>query len=160
VTQSAPCLSPELARALAARLRDAIEAGERLASFVFDDRGEADRPAALADGEELAAAHDFVLRVLHGASDPLNYRILGAVAAAQAHAGLETGAAIDALAAEVDLVRLSLLERVNDLIQLGLIARDLQRDSVLLSPAGAALFETVAELDAEVARWLTKRRRR
>ncbi len=150
-----PCVSPELARALAARLRDANAAGEQLASFAWTEGP----PAAagpgpeLRGGEELAVAHDFLLRVLHGVSEPLSWQVLAAVAGAQ------EGPSLDLLAQRLELPRLALTERVNALIQLGLMGRDLEHDSVTPTPAGTALFELVCELDAEIARWLATRRR-
>jgi hypothetical protein len=146
-----PRVSAQLARALAARLRDATEAGEQLASFAFTEAAPAPGPE-LRDGEELAAAHDFLLRVLHGLSEPLGWQVLAAVAP-------EERVALDALAERLTMPRLTLTERVNALIQLGLMARDLEHDAVMVSPAGTALFELVCELDAEIAHWLSKRRK-
>lgn len=150
----APCVAPGLARALAARLRDAAAAGERLASFTFEGGGAAPGPE-LRDGEELAAAHDFLLRVLRGVGDPLNWRVLAAVAGSDE----EDAITLDALADMLELPRLTIGERVNELIQLGLAARDLEHDTVVASPAGNGMFELVCELDAEIAGWLAKRRR-
>ena len=147
----APCVSPQLARALAARLRDAAAAGEQLASFAFSEGTDPPGPE-LRDGEEVAAAHDFVLRVLHGVSDPVSWQVLAAVVGGEDRS-------LDGLADRVALPRLTVTERVNALIQLGLMARDLEHDSVTASPAGEALFELICELDAEVAGWLAKRRR-
>ncbi len=146
-----PCVSPALARALAARLRDATTAGEQLASFAFTEGAPAPGPE-LRDGEELAAAHDFVLRVLHGVSDPLSWNVLAAVVG-------EDDLSVDALADRLELPRLAITERVNALIQLGLMGRDLEHDSITPSPAGSALFELVCELDADGARWLSRRRK-
>ncbi|MHB1838050.1 MAG: hypothetical protein ACYCXW_24145 [Solirubrobacteraceae bacterium] len=145
-----PCVSPQLARALAARLRDAAAAGEQLASFAFTEGAPAPGPE-LREGEELTAAHDFLLRVLHGVSDPVAWDLLAAV--------MGEATSIDALAQRLGLPRLVATERANALIQLGLMARDLERDSVVASPAGTALYELVCELDAEIAGWLSKRRR-
>ena len=156
-----PCVSPHLARALAARLRDATAAGEQLASFAFTEGTPAPGPE-LREGEELAAAHDFLLRVLHGVSEPLSWKVLATVATEGGHESDEhdvRALSIDALADRLELPRLALTERVNALIQLGVMARDLEHDSVAASPAGVALYELVCELDAEIARWLSKRRR-
>jgi hypothetical protein len=148
-----PCASPALARALAARLRDAANAGERLASFAFSEGAAAPGPE-LREGEEMAAAHDFLLRVLRGIGDPLNWRVLSVVATAQDGERIS----LDVLADAVEMPRLAVAERANELIQLGLAARDLEHDSVLLSPAGSAMFDLICELDAEIAGWLSKRR--
>ncbi|HET9719644.1 MAG TPA: hypothetical protein VFP55_06170 [Solirubrobacteraceae bacterium] len=159
-----PCVSPQLARALAARLRDAAAAGEQLAAFAFSEGTPSPRPELL-DGEEVAVAHDFLLRVLHGVSDPLSWRVLaeceaGAEAAVPSgQAPVAEGVGIDRLAAALDLPRLTVTERVSSLIQLGLLARDLEHDAVVVSPAGQALYELVCELDAQIAGWLAKRRK-
>jgi hypothetical protein len=154
-----PCVSPLLARALAARLRDANAAGEQLASFAFTEGAPAPGPE-LRPGEELAAAHDFLLRVLHGVSEPVSWRVLALVVAGAQEAGAadEAGFPLDALSDALELPRLAVTERVNALIQLGLMARDLEHDTIAPSPAGTALFELVCELDAEIARWLSKRK--
>jgi len=55
---------------------------------------------------------------------------------------------------------MALVERIHDLIQLGLVARDLQLDTVRATGAGEGLLELVTGLEADVARWLSKRRRR
>jgi hypothetical protein len=156
-----PCVSPQLARALAARLRDASAAGEQLASFAFRE-GTPPPGVELAPGEERAAAHDFLLRALHGVSEPLNWSVLAAVVEAAGDLPTGEGRApergIDALGIALGMPRLALTERVNGLIQLGLMARDLEHDSVTVSPAGTALFELICELDAEIAGWLARRR--
>jgi hypothetical protein len=144
-----------LARGLAARMRDAVEAADRLASFSYDGRPGESPPSALADGEELATAHDMVLRVLRAGGDTLNFRILAAAAAQSSH-----GAPIDPLARDLGVSRMALVERVHDLIQLGLLARDLQLDTVRATGAGEGLLQLVTTLEADVARWLAKRRRR
>jgi hypothetical protein len=156
MTVVTPCVSPQLARALAARLRDAAAAGERLASFAFTEGAPSPGPE-LREGEELATAHDFVLRVLHGVSEPRGWQVLAAVVGAGSEGA---GIGVDALAAELELPRLVVTERVGTLIQLGLMARDLEHDTIVPSAAGTAMFELVCELDAEIAGWLSKRRAR
>lgn len=142
-------------RSLAARLRDAAEAADRLADFSFDGRWDHAQapPPTLAPDDEAGAAHDFVLRVLAAVGEPLNFRVLDAARAPD-------GAALDTLAADLGIARLALIERVHGLIQLGLVARDLQADLVRATPAGVGLAELVAGLGDEVAEWLGKRRRR
>ncbi len=146
-------LPPELARGLAARLRDALDAAVRLASFSFEENGPP--PPELIDGQESGVARDFVLRAVAGASDPSNHRLLVA-----AHAEEEAGGVtVERLCELLELPRLAITERVNELIQLGLAARDLKRDTVVCRPAGAALTELLVELEGEVAGWLAKRKR-
>lgn len=143
-----------LARALAARLRDAVEAADRMASFAFDAAPGVSSPPALSDGEELATAHDLVLRVLKETGDSLNFRVLTAAAA---HGN---GASIESLAFDLGLSRIALIERAQALIQVGLVARDLKLDTIRTTPAGEGMLEVVSTLEADVAGWLAKRRRR
>lgn len=154
-TRRAPAdeiLTP-LARQLASRLRDAAEAADRLADFSFDGRWDQPLAPVLADGEETRTAHDFLLRVLTAVGEPLNFRVLSA-------AGAPDGAALTVLATDLGLSRLALIERVHGLIQLGLVARDLQADTARATTAGTGLVELVTGLEDEVAEWLGKRRRR
>lgn len=146
--------SPRLARGVAARIRDAVEAAERLASFSFDADPAAENRVQLAEGEEREVARDFLLRVFRGASDRTGHRIL-LIAAARA----EDGVSLGALAAELELPRMAASERVNALIQVGLVYRDLQLDAVRIAPAGEAIVALLGELEREVAEWLGKRRR-
>lgn len=143
-----------LARGLAARLRDATEAADRLADFSFEERWDRALPTSLPDGDEAGVAHDFVLRAFAGAADPLNYRLLDMVGRSS------TGVTITDLMSETQLTRLALIERVHGLIQLGLLARDLQADTVRPTPAGLGMTELIGGLQIEVAEWLGKRRRR
>lgn len=139
----------EPARGLAARLRDAAAAADRLAEFSFDDVRAAAEPT-LAEGEEAATAEDFVLRAVHGATDPFGYRILRAA---------EEGLGVDELATGLGLTRLALLERVHELLQLGLVARDLETDVVRATPAGTAIADWLQAVSHDTAGWLAKRRR-
>lgn len=143
-----------LARALAARLRDAAEAADRLAEFSFDQRWDVPLASTICDGDETAVAHDFVLRVLAGAVEPVNHRMLQLIVTS------ETGARPDALMQDSGLTRMAVIERVHALIQLGLVARDLQADTVCATPAGRGMVEYVEQLESDVAQWLCKRRRR
>lgn len=146
-----PLASRALARGLAARLRDAAIAADRLSEFAFQDtRAPAPAPA-LPDGDEDAVALDFVARAFEAAGDRSNLALLRAVA--------DGPVTTDALTAGSPLPRLALLERVHALVQLGLLERDLARDSIAPTPAGLALLALVDELAADVAEWLRKRRR-
>jgi predicted DNA-binding transcriptional regulator len=149
--QSPP--AARLARGLAARLRDAADAADRLADFAFEAGAEAP-PPTLADGEEATAAHDFLLRTLGLAADPVNHAILTTACRAEA------GVPIERLSADLHLSELSVIERAHGLIQVGLVARDLQAGTVLATTAGQALVELIAELERDVAEWLGKRQRR
>lgn len=155
-----PCVSPQLAWALAGHLCDAVAASEHAGLPTFTEGAV---PASdLCDGEELAAAHDLLLRVLRGVSDPLDWRILSAVISDCAETESEpksTGFPLDAIADTLELPRLVVTERIRSLVRLGLVACDPEHNNVGPSPAGSALFELICELDAEIARWLSHRRK-
>jgi DNA-binding HxlR family transcriptional regulator len=154
MTGATPHVSPVLARALAARLRDAVHAADRLASFAFVGEAEGTPSTQMADGEEVATAQDFVLRTFHAACERTNHQIIAAAIVAG-----DKGATVDRLAADIGLTRMALLERVHELIQLGLVGRDLPRDTIRATAAGEGLLELMSELGTEVVEWVRQRRR-
>jgi DNA-binding MarR family transcriptional regulator len=87
------------------------------------------------EGESLDNARELVLRALRMMGDPLQYRALLRLR--------ESDADLGALAALLDLPRLAVWERVNDLVQAGLVARSHEADQAGLSAVGQALVELV-----------------
>jgi DNA-binding HxlR family transcriptional regulator len=131
-----------LGRALAPRLAEIAAALDRYSEFAFVPDAPAPSPA-FAPGEELGAARELVLRALRTASDPLNDRILRR---------LEQGdASLHDLATLVSLPRLALWERLNDLVQAGLVARSLEGDRAGLTEAGRVLADLVGQASAATA---------
>ena len=133
------------------RVRDAILAERRLERFTFAPEAPAagggrGSLAALVDEAEAPArlSRDVTLRALAAASDPINCRILD---------GLDgPPVAMAELARRVGLPGLALSERVSALVQVGLAARDLEKDAVVPTAAGeglAALVDAVAKRLAE-----------
>ncbi len=123
---------------------DEIEATiERLRSFAFEP--DADASAAVTDeGEALDTARELVLRVLRVMSDPLGYRLLRHL--------LEGDAGSRELGSLLALPHTAVWERVNDLVQAGLVGRSLEADRVGLTAAGRAfvgLVEAIAHAAAE-----------
>jgi DNA-binding IclR family transcriptional regulator len=59
---------------------------------------------------------------------------------------LEADTDLDALATLLGLPRLAVWERVNDLVQAGLVARSLEADQAGLTAAGEALVELVESI--------------
>lgn len=107
--------------------------GEWLSSF----RGE--------QGEQAAAARESVLRALRMASDSTNFGILSALTDG-------VGTPVDDLARLTGLSRLSLAERIGDLVSAGLAAKLPEANQVVGVPAGAAivrLVEAASERAAE-----------
>ncbi len=130
-------------KALGVRL-DEIEATiERLRSFAFEPEAGAS-VAGTAEGEVLDTARELVLRALRVMSDPLGYRLLRRL--------LEGDAGSGELGSLLALPHTAVWERVNDLVQAGLVGRSLEADRVGLTAAGQALVglcETIAHAAAE-----------
>lgn len=134
----------DLSTALALRLRDLARMLDRL------DRLEAGTGRWLASQQpaDLAsAAQDMTLRALRVAADSTNFRLLGRLAEAAALTSAE-------LEGTVGLGRLALAERLNDLVQVGLAARNVDTDQVQATPAGAALAGLINSISQATARRL------
>ena len=121
-------------KALGARLEELEATIERFRAFAFEPDAASTRPAVV-EGESLENARELVLRAFRMMGDPLHYRAL-------LHLGA-SDSSLDALAAVLDLPRLAVWERVNDLVQAGLVVRSLEADQAGLSAAGQALVELV-----------------
>lgn len=87
------------------------------------------------------AARELFLRALRVAGDPVNYRILQL---------LEPAGTVDlsALVQRTGLDRVAASERVNDLVQVGLAARDLVGDQIRGTPLASGLLGFVEGLAA------------
>lgn len=116
---------------LGSRLVDVLVAMERHEAFVF---GGDNRPATLSNDGGVVA-RDFVLRALSTMADSVNYRLMLHLAEADAPLG--------DLCDHVGLGRAAVWERVNDLVQVGLVGRELERDLVGLSGSGQELVKFV-----------------
>jgi len=116
---------------LGSRLADVLVAMDRHQAFVFG--GENQPSAATSDGGPVA--RDFVLRALRSMSDSVNYQLMLKLA--------ETDAPLGDLCDQVGLGRAAVWERVNDLVQVGLVGRELERDLVGLSGPGQELVKFV-----------------
>ena len=130
-------------KALGVRL-DEIEATiERLRSFAFEpdtasSRSEDD------EGAVLDTARELVLRALRVMSDPLGYRLLRRL--------LDGDADLEELGKLLELPHAAVWERVNDLVQAGLVGHSLEADQAGLTAAGQAfvvLVEAIAHAAAE-----------
>ncbi|MFV2040122.1 MAG: winged helix-turn-helix domain-containing protein, partial [Acidimicrobiales bacterium] len=113
-----------------ARLRDVNAAIERQAAFVF---GPEDRPVAEADDN--GTARDLVLRALGVLADPLNYQLLLHLS--------KDDAVLPELCEHLGLGYPAVWERIQDLIQAGLVGRSLDQDLAGLSATGSELVKFV-----------------
>lgn len=125
-----------LGSGLGGRLRELTLALRRHDAFVFRTAGDPEPPPP--DEESSGAARDLVLRALGILADPDSYRMLHRLGA-----GDTTSAELSRLAGQSRLVG---WERVNDLVQVGLVGRQLDGDRVGLTAAGQAALVLVEEL--------------
>jgi hypothetical protein len=135
-----------LSNALALRLRSLARAADRLDRL---ESGSGAWLSSLTPAEIDAAAGEMTLRALRTAADPFNYRVLRCLAdqPTLSMPALESGSGLD---------RLSLGERVNDLIQVGLASREIDTDSVQITDAGRALAGLLGDIQRETAERLAE----
>ena len=141
-------IDPELiGRGLAQRLHQLMAAFERYDSFVFRPGASAGATAGatvlLAD-EAGPAAKALVLRALRCCGDTACWQVMERLAVADATTG--------ELAVLLGCPRLIAWEQVNELVQAGLAARDLDGDRVGLTSAGRGMAELVEALTEAAAR--------
>jgi hypothetical protein len=130
-----------VAGGLVGRLRSLVMALDRL------DRLESGSGTWLAQfkAEELPdAATELTLRALRASADPTNFAILKALADDDSRSLAQL---IDA----TGLGRLSLSERLNDLVQVGLALRLIEIDHAQITAAGASLVRLIEAVSTEVA---------
>jgi DNA-binding HxlR family transcriptional regulator len=130
-----------LSHALALRLRDLARLADRL------DRLESGTGEWLDRQREAgfdAAALDLTLRALRVAADPVNFSLL-------AHLAGQASLPVGELERQCSLDRLTLSERINDLIQVGLASREIDTDHVQISEAGTALMGLFEQIKRETA---------
>lgn len=130
-------------KALGARL-DEIEATiTRLRSFAFEPDTGTSR-AECDEGAVVDTTRELVLRALRVMSDPLGYRLLLRL--------LDGDADLEELGKLLELPHAAVWERVNDLVQAGLVGHALEADRAGLSASGQALVglvEAIARAAAE-----------
>jgi hypothetical protein len=136
----------DLSAALALRLRDLTRLLDRL-DRLESGTGEWLTTHTPADMQD--AALDMTLRALRVAADPTNFSILVYLAA-------NSTATLPALEEASGLKRLALNERVNDLIQVGLAARNIDTDQTQLTAGGAALVALIESIGAATAEKLAE----
>ena len=121
----------DLSSAFAMRLRDIARMMDRLDRL---ESGTGEWMASLnaSRGEIKSASTEMTLRALRVVSDPTNFALLSFLAT---HESAPTAS----LEKSVNIGRLALIERVNDLIQVGLAARNIDTDQIQNTAAGAAV---------------------
>jgi DNA-binding HxlR family transcriptional regulator len=135
-----------VAEGLWRRLRDVVLAERRLERFAFSEESAApDRLSALAvDASALAdLARDVTLRALAVATDGGNHRVLAALG--------DDPRSLGQLSQALGLPALAVSERVAALAQVGLAARNVERDDVSGTAAGRGLVALVEAISAGLA---------
>lgn len=133
-----------LSSTLASRLRDLARLADRLDRL---ESGTGEWLQSQRAEDWIAASTAMTLRALRVASDPLNFTVL-------AFLSKHSTAPIADLEQAVGLGRLALTERVNDLIQVGLAARNIDTDQVQGTAAGAALAGWINAVSGAAAKRL------
>jgi hypothetical protein len=136
----------DLSLALALRLRDLARMLDRLDRL---ESGTGEWLASQQNGELRAAAMEMTLRALRAAADPTNFALLAFLSA-------HTSAPVAELEKASGLGRLALIERVNDLVQVGLAGRNIDTDQVQGTAAGAALVGLINSLSEATAKKLAE----
>ena len=124
---------------LATRLRELVAAMRRYDAFVGQPGQDPPPTVALCDGDEHAAATVLVLRALRTCADPVNWRLLERLTAGEAP--------MSELAVLLGCPGVAAWEQVNDLVQVGVVARAVEHDRVTLTAAGdgmVAMIEAMA----------------
>jgi hypothetical protein len=130
-----------IAAGLASRLRALVAALDRLDRL---ESGSGAWLAGFADTELLEAATELSLRALRTVADPSNFAVLQALAG-------DDSQPLSHLIDATGLGRLSLSERLNDLVQVGLATRLIDTDRAQITGAGASMMRLIDALIAEVA---------
>ncbi len=136
----------DLSSALALRLRDIARLIDRLDRL---ESGTGEWLASQGDGALRDAATDMTLRALRAAADPTNFAILTFLSS-------HTSAPTAELEKASGLGRLALIERVNDLVQVGLAGRNIDTDHVQGTAASVALVGLISNISEATARKLAE----
>ncbi len=136
----------DLALALALRLRDIARLLDRLDRL---ESGTGEWLLSQGEGTLAEAAREMTLRTFRMAADPTNFAVL-------AFLSTRTAAPIAELEKASGLGRLALSERINDLVQVGLIERNIDTDHVQGTAACAALVRLIDGIGQATAKKLSE----
>ncbi|MFQ5418845.1 MAG: hypothetical protein ACE5FD_00115 [Anaerolineae bacterium] len=137
----------EIAAGLAGRLRSLVIALDRL-DRLESGSGAWRRGFATAELDESATA--MTLRLFSTVGDPANFTILQQLETADSHP-------LPTLMAETGLGRLVLSERLNDLVQVGLVTRLIDTNHAQITAAGVAVVQLVGAIVRETADTFSKK---
>lgn len=126
-----------LGTSLESTIKEVIRVMDRYSSFAFQSSQKTTNKMAVASAVDV---RDFILRILQRVGDPINYSILNKLVDCQS--------SIEELMELVSLERLSVWERINDLLQMGLVSRSLEMNLITLTQSGH-LFVQLVEFTIE-----------
>lgn len=129
-----------IADGLSGRLRSLVMAQDRLDRL---ESGSGQWRSGFVSDELDESAEFLTLRVMHTASDPLNLTILQSLATADS-------LPIPSLMAKAGVGRLVLSERLNDLVQVGLVIRLIDTDHAQITAAGAGIVDLVNQIASQI----------
>ncbi|NOX62386.1 MAG: hypothetical protein GXP42_10665 [Chloroflexi bacterium] len=139
-------IASQIAAGVAGRLRLLTISIDRLDRL---ESGSGQWLSNFAHAELPEAAQELTLRALRTATEPTNFALLRALSAAESRS-------LGQLMEAVGLGRLTLTERLNDLIQVGLASRNIDTDHAQISSAGLALTRWLEGLISAVAQNYTE----
>lgn len=129
-----------IADGLSGRLRSLVMAQDRLDRL---ESGSGQWRSGFVSDELDESAEFLTLRVMHTASDPLNLTILQSLATADS-------LPIPSLMTKAGVGRLVLSERLNDLVQVGLVIRLIDTDHAQITAAGAGIVDLVNQIASQI----------
>ncbi|MFQ5943391.1 MAG: hypothetical protein ACE5JF_07550 [Anaerolineales bacterium] len=132
---------PHIASGLSDRLRSLTVALDRLDRL---ESGSGEWLSRFKESELSAASIEMTLRALRSAADPINFSALATLANADA-------LSMDQLIEATGVLRLTLSERLNDLVQVGLVSRNIDTDHVQTTLAGNSIVQLIKRIASEVS---------
>lgn len=132
---------PQIAVGIAGRMRALVLTLDRL------DRLEAGTGKWLEEfnkNELDQAATDMSLRALQASTKPKNYAILKKLS-------MQPSFSMKELTDTLKQDRLGMSERLNDLIQVGLVTREIDTDQAQITPSGTDMVRMISDLSSQAA---------
>ncbi|MFQ5922074.1 MAG: hypothetical protein ACE5M4_04455 [Anaerolineales bacterium] len=132
---------PSIASGLSDRLRALTMALDRLDRL---ESGSGEWLSKFREDELSEAAGELTLRMLRAAADPTNFKVLAALANPDS-------VSLDRLIEATGVLRLALSERLNDLVQVGLVSRNIDTDHAQITLAGKSIVQLIRRIASEVS---------
>lgn len=128
----AQAFASSLGASIEKTIREITRVMDRYSSFAFQPTQQTTNDMVVASSVDI---RDFILRAFQRVGDPINYSILNKLAAQES--------SVEDLAVLASLDKLSTWERINDLLQIGLVSRSLERNLITLTQSGHLFVQLV-----------------